>query len=130
MGVPEFVLGVVGAGGLFAFIIELVRIFRTRKRDKFDFSQAQEQAPQVKEALLLNNTEKAVLIQQSLIDQLQEEIDRYRTDIIEFRTQLREKDQRIDELTERVNTLMTELGDIYGQLRQLRTDQHPDATGR
>lgn len=122
MSPPEFILGIIGAGGFFSLVIELIRVIRSRRKESFEFEQTRDQAPQVKEALLLNNTEKAVLIQQSLIDQLQEEIDRYRQDVVEFRTQLREKDKRIDELTGRVNTLMEELGDIYTQLRTLRTD--------
>jgi flagellar biosynthesis chaperone FliJ len=122
MDIPEFILGIVGAGGFFTLVIELIRIIRSRKKDTFEFKQEQDQAPQVKEALLLNNTEKAVLIQQSLIDQLQEEIDRYRQDVVEFRAQLREKDHRIEDLTTRVNNLMSELGDIHGQLRQLHTE--------
>jgi len=122
MGLTELLVAILGGGGAMSVVVELIRINRTRKKDAFEFQQEKTQAPQVKESLLLNNTEKAVLIQQSLIDQLQEELNRSRKDIQDFREQLREKDKRIEELTTRVTSLMEELQDIHGQLKGMRTE--------
>lgn len=109
------ILSAIGSSGLLVFIIEIIRIFRSRKREEVELENLKLQSPLVKTSLLTGEVDKAILIMDKLQTNLQSEVDRQQRKIEKLESQLEDRDRRILEMAEKITDLLQEVSTLQVQ---------------
>lgn len=121
MNTSTIILSTLGSGGLFVFVIELIRIIRARKRDEVEVENLRLQSPLVKTSLLTGEVDKAILIMDKLQTNLQSEVDRQQKKIERLELQIEDRDRRILEMADKINDLLQEVSSLQVQYLEGQT---------
>lgn len=117
-----FVLALAGAG-VFNVLVEVYKAHRASRKDDVEIATATANAPLVQESLALGNVEKAIAIQQKILEQQQAHITFQDHEIEELRSTISERNGRITELVREIEELRTKVDEVYDSASRVAGDR-------
>lgn len=124
MSITE-IIAIMGASGLFVFLVEVLKTTRLWLRDRHSDAIAQTEQPLRAESMIVGSTREALMIQRHVTEELRVDLERQRKEVARLRGELLLKENEITALQTMVGKLQMRMTGLT-----VRMDQLPDtATG-